>query len=156
MRRTISEGASWIFIKFTSDRISSALKRSQAEVFNFFADYNNFNKLFPFQVTKIKDGTSANGYGEGSVRKITSMGFISFEETIMLFEPNSRIEYKITRGGPLKNHYGIMKFEDQNGHCHLDYQISFESKFPAPNFLLFLMIEKPLRDGVLKAASILG
>jgi len=136
--------------------ITQDFKHSQAEVFNFFANYDNFNKLFPFKVIKIKDGSGKNAYGAGSIRKITSMGFITFEETIVVFEPSSRIEYKITKGGPLKNHYGVMKFEDRNGQCHLDYQISFESKIPSPDFLLNLMVEKPLREGIVKAATILA
>ncbi len=68
--------------------------------------------------------------GVGSVRRI---GFwpIDFEETILVCDAPSLIEYRISKGSPLKNHHGRIVFTDlPGGGTHVDYRIVFEPKIP--------------------------
>src|SRR5690242_6592998 len=76
------------------------------KVFAWFADHEKFGKIWPGRTRRIQasaDGAEPNGLG--SVREIRSAGS-TFEETITTFEPPATIEYRITRGGPIKNHRG--------------------------------------------------
>lgn len=63
----------------------------------------------------------------GSVRRILK-GPLAFEETVTVFEPNQRIEYRITRGSPLRNHQGRLDFEaidEQSSKVtwHVEYEV---------------------------------
>ncbi|MBI3171792.1 MAG: SRPBCC family protein, partial [Hydrocarboniphaga effusa] len=69
----------------------------------------------------------AHPNGLGSVREIRSSGF-TFEETITAFDPPQRIEYRITRGGPIKNHLGRLLFSEVPGGTQLDYTIEFNPR----------------------------
>lgn len=94
---------------------------------------------------RIQDGSDSEN-GLGSVRKI-SIGLLpSFEETITKFVPNEHIEYKITKGSPIKNHVGTLDFKDTDKGCSLDYVIKLESKIP----LTTGIIASGLKGGITK------
>jgi len=103
---------------------------SVEKLFNHLSVHKNLEKvLAPAKIKRIKDGEDVLD-GLGSVRKISLPLMPSFDETITVREPNERIEYKITRGSPLKNHHGIMRFSENGSGSHLHYTITFSSKVP--------------------------
>ncbi len=111
-------------------RIHAPIER----VFDFFADHERFVTLLGGRCQRIVDGdTEPNGLG--SVRRI-GPGPLSFDETIVTFEPGKRIEYAITRGGPIRNHLGTIDFRDDRGATVVDYVIRFEPKIPLTGKLI--------------------
>jgi hypothetical protein len=65
------------------------------------------------------------------------------------------IEYKITRGSPLKNHTGCMLFSETGDITTLHYTIEFEPKLPIPflGYMLERLVESPIRAGIEKMAG---
>lgn len=98
------------------------------KVFAFFADHERFVTLLGGRCRRIKDG-QGDANGLGSVRSI-GPGPLAFEETIVTFEPNKRIEYTVTRGSPIKNHLGTIDFRSDGDVTVVDYVIRFDAKLP--------------------------
>ena len=109
-------------------RIQETIAATPERVFAFLADHENFARLFGGSCTRVKDG-EGHVNGLGSVRRI-GPGPLSFDETIVTYEPSHRLEYAITRGGPLKNHRGTLELQAVNGGTRLDYVIRFDGKLP--------------------------
>lgn len=103
-------------------------------VFAFFADHERFITLMGGRCRRIVDGQDEPN-GLGSVRRI-GPGPLSFDETIVTFDKNARIEYAITRGGPIRNHRGTIDFRDDRGATVVDYVIRFEPKIPLTGGLI--------------------
>jgi len=122
------------------------------EVFEVLSDHQKFGKICGINMQRTKDGDDgANGLG--SVRTINVGPLPSFEETITDFVPNVFIQYKITKGSPIKNHVGELKFSEENGITTLDYQIQLESKIPFTSSLIKTALENGISKGLGKYAK---
>ena len=97
-------------------------------LYEFFSDHENLGPVLGLNVKRIKEGeTEPNGVG--SVRKLSAKGLMPFEETVTEAIPNERIEYRVTKGTPLKNHLGVQVFSSTGeGKSHLDYTITFDTR----------------------------
>lgn len=98
------------------------------QVFTLFADHDRFAALFGGTSRRMREG-NGDANGVGSVRRI-GRGLFSFDETVMVFDKPSRIEYAITRGSLLKNHNGTIVFQANEGQTSVDYVIRFDSRIP--------------------------
>ncbi|EIT70014.1 MULTISPECIES: SRPBCC family protein [Hydrocarboniphaga] len=99
-------------------------------VFAYFVQHDNFGRLWwPAQCRWIKAAPNGDANGVGSVREIR-VGLVRFEETTTEITPDSTIEYRVTRGGPFKNHVGRMRFSEVPGGTQLDYDIAFDCRWP--------------------------
>ena len=127
-------------------------------IFDILSDHAQFGDIISANIKRVVDSRTENINGLGSVRRITLVPTQSFEETITDFEPNALIEYKITKGSPLKNHKGTLRFTEENGKTHLDYQIQFEPRLPIPLFGtgLKLALERAISGGLRKLANSLN
>ena len=101
-------------------------------LYECFSVHENLSSLFGIDVKRIKEGdTEPNGVG--SVRKLSVKGMMPFEETVTEAIPNERIEYRVTKGTPLRNHLGVQVFSSTgDGRSHLDYTITFDAAVPGP------------------------
>lgn len=126
-----------------------------AEVFPFFSDHERFGQMVGQPISCLKEGAGDSPYGVGSVRRIGLPLGLSFEETITAFEPNHLIEYRVTKGSPVKNHCGTMRFSEREHECHLDYHIQFAPRWPIPGLgaLLCAQIRAPLASGIARLAG---
>lgn len=125
----------------------------RAVVFAWFADHEKFGKVWPGRTRRIQaSADAANPNGLGSVRQIASGGSV-FEETITRFEPPAVIEYKVTKGGPIKNHVGRMIFSDTDGGTRLDYTIEFDPKIPFTGGIIASVLCAAWHRGVNKAVE---
>lgn len=99
-------------------------------VFAALSEHENLGPLFAAKITRVRDGdTSRNGVG--SVRALRAGPLPAFEETTTTAEPNSLIEYRITKGGPLRGHWGVQRLTPTaNGGTMLDYRIGFDAPIP--------------------------
>lgn len=100
------------------------------QLFAHLGEHENLSAIFaPTKVTRVCDGdTSRNGVG--SVRKLQILIAPPFYETVTKCEPDSLVEYKITKGSPLKNHRGVMRFTPTDSGSRLEWTITFEGKLP--------------------------
>ena len=139
----------------SSQRISIVMDFPQPveELFAFIARHENQSIILAGSHAKrLKDG-QGHPDGVGSVRQNQVLPLPPFEETVTVFEPPSLIEYRITRGSPLKNHHGIVRFSPQGTGTHLDYTITFDPRVPLTGWLLRVATERDLRKGLTRVAQ---
>lgn len=119
------------------------------KVFADLADHESFGRIAGAPIERIVAGSGPTGAnGLGSVRRI-GVGPLGFEETIVGFEQDTLIEYRITKGSPLRNHLGRMRFSPRGTGSHLSYEIVFEMRVP----LLGHVIRRVLSDSLDKALT---
>ncbi len=117
-------------------------------LFACLSDHENLSALFaPLKVTRIKDGQEAIN-GTGSVRRLRPPLGAAFEETVTLYQPDRRIEYRVTKGSPLRNHLGVMCFDSDGNGSRLRYTITFEGKLPLVGALIRPVLERAIRRGL--------
>lgn len=120
-----------------------------ARVFAYFADHGKFGQLWPGHTRRITAAADANDpNGQGSVRRIKAGLLPTFDETIVLYQPCTRIEYSVTRGSPIKNHRGVLCFSEVGAGTLLHYRIGFDAKIPFTGGLIRRLLARQLRAGV--------
>jgi hypothetical protein len=111
--------------------VNEDVSTSREEVFEFMAEHENLGPLLGgANIARVRDGDTERN-GVGSVRRVKVGPARPFEETVTRFEPHSLIEYQITKGGPLRNHIGIVALSDAaGGGTNIDYRIRVASHIP--------------------------
>jgi hypothetical protein len=123
-----------------------------SQLFDYLSMHENLDILFaPVKSTLLRAG-AASTYGVGSVRRMVGP-FGTFEETTTVSEPYTRIEYKITRGSPLKQHHGTMVFSGDDTQCTLDYTIVFAGKLPLVGYIVQAALQKSVSQGLARLAA---
>ena len=122
-------------------------------VFAWFADHEKFGRIWPGKTRRIHESADPREpNGLGSIREIRSGGLV-FEETITGFDVPERIEYRITKGGPIKNHRGLLLFSAVEGGTKLDYTIEFDPKVPLTGGLIASVLCTSWHRGVSRAVE---
>jgi hypothetical protein len=123
---------------------------SVEKLFQYMEVHENLETLFfPIKVKTIGNGKT-DKFGVGSVRRLQLVPIPPFEETITAYVKNERIEYKITKGSPLKNHLGVIQFSSTGNGSQLHYTIEFDSDIPFLANIVKFGLEKGIRDGLKK------
>lgn len=123
------------------------------KVFAWFADHEKFGTIWPGRTRRIQESADPREpNGLGSVRQIASGGMV-FEETITAFDAPARIEYRITRGGPIKNHRGELVFTEVDGGTKLSYVIEFDPKVPLTGGLIASVLCTSFHRGIPRAVE---
>jgi len=117
-------------------------------VYPFLSEHENLGPLFGAKITRIRDGeTERNGVGSARLVKVGPAPAV--EETVTKVIPNELIEYRITHGGPMRNHIGIMKFTALPGTgSHLDYRIRVSTRIPGLASVLTAVLSKNIAKGL--------
>jgi hypothetical protein len=111
--------------------VSVTYKSDPKTVFDALSEHENLGPVFGAVVKRKGDGDSSrNGVGSSRTVKVGPMPPIT--ETVVVAEPHSHIEYKITKGGfPLKDHHGVQRLTPTaDGGTKLDYTIAFNTVIP--------------------------
>ena len=113
------------------------------------SEHENLAPLFaPARVERVRDGDTERN-GVGSVRRLSFAGLLPFEETVTAAHENERIEYGITKGSPLRHHYGVMKFSPTDtGGSHLDYTITLEAPIPGMASAIAATLTRTINGGL--------
>lgn len=137
-------------------KVQQDFRSSPEAVFGHLAEHENLGPIFGAKITRVCDGrTERNGVGSKRLVKIGPAGAV--EETVTEFEPNDLIEYRVTRGGPLKGHVGIMRFSAlPGGGTHLDYRIRVASNIPGVAPVLQKLLTRGITKGLSQLDSKLG
>ena len=117
-------------------------------VFAYLSEHENLSDLFGARITRLRDGTDGHRNGVGSVRELKVGPTPPFEETVTEFVPNELIAYEITKGSPLKNHRGEMRFTVEREGTHLHYEISFRSKLPGVDLIVAQGLKRNVAKGL--------
>jgi uncharacterized protein YndB with AHSA1/START domain len=116
-------------------------------VYAYLAEHENVGMLFGATISRVRDGdTSRNGVG--SIRRLKVGALPPFEETITRAVQDELIEYRITKGGPLRDHVGIMTFSDQGGGSRLHYVIEFGSVVPGVDRVVKASLDRSIPKGL--------
>lgn len=118
-------------------------------LFAYLGEHENLEVVFaPAKIKRISDGKDARN-GVGSAREMKILVGPAFVETVTAYKENELIEYRITRGSPLKNHHGVMRFyATATGGSRLHYTIVFEGKFPLVGEVLRFVLDQGIRRGL--------
>lgn len=119
-------------------------------VFDHLSEHENLADMFGAKVKRLEDGRPERN-GVGSKRQMRIGPTAPFEETITRFEPGSLIEYRITKGTPLRDHVGVMRFTAlPGGGSHLDYRIRIASRVPGVAPIVKAATTRALTQGLAK------
>lgn len=128
---------------------------SVERAYAFLSEHENLTNLFPAKITRLKDGDDGTRNGVGSVRKLRIAVLPPFEETVTNAVPNELVEYRITKGSPLRNHRGKMTFSPrEGGGSHLRYEIEFGAVVPGLDVVVAKALEGNIRKGLAKVDSL--
>jgi uncharacterized protein YndB with AHSA1/START domain len=100
------------------------------ELFAHLNEHENLEPLFGAKIRRLNDGTDGTRNGVGSARELKVGPLPWFTETNTEVVTNELIRYRITKGGMLKNHEGVMRFSRQGTGSRLEYTIDFDTKVP--------------------------
>ena len=127
-------------------RVTHTYTSDPATVFEKLSEHENLGPVFSAKITRVCDGdTSRNGVG--STRRLKIGPLPAFEETTITSEPNTLIEYKISKGGPLRGHWGKQQLTPTaDGGTTLDYTIGFDAPLPG----MAAVVAKVLSGGIAK------
>jgi uncharacterized protein YndB with AHSA1/START domain len=119
-----------------------------ARVFAFLSEHENLSLLFRAPVRRLRSGERFRN-GVGSCRRIGPAAPLGFEETVVEFVPDETIVYRITRGGPLRDHRGTMRFSAlPDGGSRLDYEIRFGSRVPGLAAAVARLLDRSIASGL--------
>lgn len=134
--------------------VTHTYRSDPATVFEALSEHENLSRVMGAKVTRVCDGDSSrNGVGSSRLLKIGPLPGI--EETITAAEPNSLIEYRISKGGnPLRGHWGVERLTPtSDGGTELDYRIGFDAPMPGMASLVGKAITRQLTKGLPKLAD---
>ena len=100
------------------------------QVFTYLAEHENLAPVFGAKIRRLNDGTDGSRNGAGSAREMRVGPLPPFVETTVEVVPNELIRYRITKGGILKDHEGVLRFTSRDDGSHLDWTITFAGKVP--------------------------
>lgn len=128
--------------------LSAQIAASPEKVYDFFCDHESFGRIWPGQITRIKDSSKPGRPNDvGSVRQIR-VGPMAFEETHTVCDRPRQIQYRVTRGSPIKNHLGTINFIEEGGDTRIDYTIEFDPKIPGTGCLIARSLKRDWARGI--------
>jgi uncharacterized protein YndB with AHSA1/START domain len=131
--------------------VTHTYRSDPATVFEALSEHENLGPVMGYTITRVSDGdTSRNG--SGSTRRLKIGPLPAIEETVTTAEPNSLIEYRISKGGqPLRGHWGVQRLTPTaDGGTELDYRIGFDASVPGVAGLVAQAITRQLSKGLPK------
>ncbi len=118
-------------------------------VFAYLAEHENLGRLFGAKIERKRDGTDGTRNGVGSVRALRVGPLPPFEETVTEVVPDELIRYRITKGSPLRDHSGEMRFQPAPaGGTHLRYEISFRGVVPGIDRVIAPGLKRNIANGL--------
>ena len=100
------------------------------DVFAYLSEHENLEPLFGAKIKRLTDGSDGTRNGAGASRELRVGPLPGFVETNTEVIPNELIRYRITKGGILKDHEGVLRFTGRDSGSHLDFTITFDGKAP--------------------------
>ena len=123
-------------------------------VFAYLSEHEHLEALFGSKVKRVRDGDDGHRNGVGSKRELKVGPLPSFDETVTEFVPNELIRYRITRGSPLRDHEGTMRFSPSpSGGTSFHYVITFGAVVPGLDQVIARGLDRNIRKGLEKVET---
>ena len=120
-------------------------------VFAYLAEHENLEPLFGAKIKRLSDGDDGTRNGPGSSRQMRLGPLPPFVETTTEVVPGELIRYRITKGSPLRDHEGVMRFSsDGNGGTRLHYEITFGAVVPGLDRVVAAGLKRNIAKGLQK------
>lgn len=119
-----------------------------ARVFAYLAEHENLEPLLGAHIKRLRDGTDGERNGVGSVRELKIGPLPAFEETVTEVVPGELIRYRITKGSPLRQHHGEMRFTPHGAGTHLRYEIAFGAVVPGLDRVIAAGLKRSIAKGL--------
>ena len=130
--------------------VTHTYRSDPATVFEALTEHENLSRVMGAKVTRVRDGDASRN-GAGSTRRLKIGPLLAFEETVTAAEPNTLIEYTISKGTPMKGHWGVQRLTaTADGGTELDYRIGFDAPVPGMAGLVATVITRQLSKGLPK------
>ncbi|MGH3456598.1 SRPBCC family protein [Aeromicrobium sp.] len=130
--------------------VTHTYRSDPATVFEALSEHENLGRVMGAKVTRVRDGDASRN-GVGSTRRLKIGPLPAFEETVTAAEPNSLIEYTISKGTPMKGHWGVQRMTPTaDGGTELDYRIGFDAPAPGMAAVVGKVITAQLSRGLSK------
>lgn len=113
------------------------------QLFAALTDHENFGRLLGQAIVRIQDGQPSRN-GVGAVRRVPLLPGLSFEETVRSYVPDQLMEYQISKGSPVKDHWGRLEFSATPRGSQLRYQIDFSARLPGTGALIAWALHRSL------------
>ena len=124
--------------------IERRLASTPALLFPYLADHEHAAALFGSKIVSV----------HGPTREMRAAPLLpTFDETITELVPDELIRYRITRGSPLRDHEGVMRFTPDGSGTLLRYEITFRGAFPGVAKLVAAMLRRNISRGLEAADS---
>ena len=133
--------------------VTQDFRQPPSEVYAYLSEHENLGPLFGAKITRLNDGSDGARNGAGSARDLKIGPLPSFTETVVEAVPDELIRYRITRGGILKDHEGVMRFSPQGQGTHLDYTITFDGKAPGIGPIVQRVLTRGISQALREAAA---
>ena len=128
--------------------VTHTYRSDPATVFEALSEPENLSRVMGAKVTRVRDGDASRN-GAGSTRRLKIGPLLAFEETVTAAEPHSLIEYMISKGTPMKGHWGVQRLTPTaDGGTELDYRIGFDAPVPGMAGLVATAITRQLTKGL--------
>lgn len=119
-----------------------------ATVFAKLAEHENLGPVFGAKIERVCDGTTSRN-GAGSTRSLKVGPLPAFQETTTRAEPDSLIEYEISKGSPLRGHWGVQRLTPTaDGGTFVEVTIGFDSPFPGVAPLVGRVLASSIKRGL--------
>ena len=109
--------------------------------------------MFGAKVRRLNDGTDGSRNGAGSAREMRVGPLPPWVETDLEVVPNELIRYRITKGGFLKDHEGVLRFTSRGDESHLDWTIRFDGKVPGVGPMVRAKLTRDVSRSMRKLAA---
>jgi hypothetical protein len=100
------------------------------EIFAYLSEQENLGPLFGAKIRRLSDGSDGTRNGVGASRELKVGPLPGFVETNTEVVVDELVRYRITKGGMLRDHEGVMRFSAQGHGSRLDYTVDFDGKAP--------------------------
>ena len=128
--------------------VTQIYRSDPATVFEALFEHENLSRVMGAKVTRVRDGDASRN-GAGSTRRLKIGPFLTFEETVTAAEPYSLIEYTISKGTPMKGHWGEQRLTPTaDGGTELNYRIGFDAPVPGMAAVVGKIITVQLSRGL--------
>jgi uncharacterized protein YndB with AHSA1/START domain len=127
-----------------------------SRLYQYLAEHENLEDLFSSKIQRLTDGSDGLRNGVGSSRQL-KIGFLPpFVETTTEVIPDRLIRWRITKGSPLRNHEGAMRFAPDGAGTQLRIEITFNGAFPGVAPFAAAMMRRGIPRGLATLEPVLS
>ncbi len=123
-------------------------------VFAYLSEHENLSSVFGTKVRRLRDGNDGERNGVGSARELRIGPLPPFVETVVEFVPNELVRYRITKGSPLRDHEGTMRFTARGDGTHLHYEIAFGAVLPGLDAIIAVGLRRNVSRGLARVDAV--